>query len=1040
MEKKSISIPLSFLMIIFLILPGSAQIPDSVDVTFFYKPDGNPSVVYLAGEFNHWANNSGGVITDPQFKMTLDPSTGIWSKTERLRVGGPVPLPDPSHSIPGAYQYKFNENGSTWLSDPLNPRHNQNDNNNSYLFVPNPTIHYLLPNSTQEIGTVRTRFPEITAYIFPALNSSLDTSSITIKIDSLVYSNIGNRYGLLSHKLSLTIPDPLGDGTHQLKLSVQSSTGTQNSDSTTFTVQADIIQLLSLPAETWKANWRIQGAIFKPDGGFDSTITVAQIIRPDTSWTISVTNGKVDTVLSLIEGDNLFQLQADVGEQVQTSDTLTITREVNHAPTAQIDISQNGSMIDLIGSNSFDPDSQALNYLWKEDPANPEALGINEQSIPDFMVNKPTIVGEYYVNLLVKDPDENVDSMRTYFVVVQDSPNVEPAGYEDNPSWVKNGQIYELFFKAFTPTGTIQAAIPYLDYIKAMGFNIIWVLPVMDVPGVINNQTNIGYNILDFLNVDPSYGTNQDFKDFIDDAHNLGMKVILDITPNHTSNQHPFAIEAKTYRDLSPYWNYYQTEFIPHNDNGLGQCVTPEGIWYYCAYSDVLLNYNWGDLDGRTYMIDIYEYWIHEFGIDGFRSDSYWGPSRRYGEQNTGVPLREALKHIKPDILLHGETDATGVGTEVSYADVGGGLDMANDWRLYWDAINSFSFTSGAVNTLHDKLNNNGYYPGENSYFSRFMENHDEDRISYVYDSFMKTMPMATAIFTAPGMPLVYNGQEVGFGRGMGNPGEPDLNDRRRGVIDWEFEGKDMLQPHYQKIGQIRAQFPAFRQHKRDTNGDGQVNSQDEPDFKRVTTGNGIVYSFLRPYVDGNGLTVVNFSNSNQSVTMDLTNVGLKFTGGFNTGDTYWVNNLYADSSYQKLGSDLANFAVSLPAYGSAVFTISTQESHVVLPQLNPPTAVHENNGLIINNYQLKQNYPNPFNPETTIEFHIPRPDKVALYIYNILGQKITTLTNQNYSPGIYHIVWDGKSDRGETVSSGIYIIQMRAGEFIKNRRMLLLR
>ena len=176
----------------------------------------------------------------------------------------------------------------------------------------------------------------------------------------------------------------------------------------------------------------------------------------------------------------------------------------------------------------------------------------------------------------------------------------------------------------------------------------------------------------------------------------------------------------------------------------------------------------------------------------------------------------------------------------------------------------------------------------------------------------------------------------------MGAPGEPDLNDRRRGIIDWNFGGKDMLTPHYQKITQIRAQFPAFSQHKLDTNGDGEVTNQDESDFDRVTTGNGIVYSFLRPYMDSNGLTVVNFSGSSQSVTLDLTSTNLKFTGGFDPGTTYWVNDLYNGTSTQSLGSALSSFNVSLLSYGSAVYTISTLEEMVILPPIPPIVSVDD--------------------------------------------------------------------------------------------------
>jgi glycosidase len=563
---------------------------------------------------------------------------------------------------------------------------------------------------------------------------------------------------------------------------------------------------------------------------------------------------------------------------------------------------------------------------------------------------------------------------------------------------------------------------------------------VTEIPGNVDNQINIGYNIIDFMKVESSYGTDQDYKDFVDAAHQIGLKVIQDITPNHTGREHPFAKEALLYGDYSSYWFYYQTEFIPHNTNGLGQCVTPEGIYYYCGFSDALLNYDWRDLDARKYMTGVYDYWIREFGIDGYRFDVYWGPHRKYGESFMGVPVRTSLKHIKPDILLLGEDDGTGVGTEVLYADQNGGLDASYDFEFYFSAVRGFTFNASGVNNLHSKLNNNGYYPGENSYFLRFMESQDEDRISYIYDSFEKTMPMATVVFTAPGMPLMMNGQEVGWGKGLGQPGEPDLNVRRRGIIDWNFGGKNLLTPHYQRVAQIRSQFPAFSQHKLDTNGDGQVNGSDESDFDRISTSDGIVYAFLRPYVNSNGLTVVNFSNQNKSVTMDLTSANLKFTGGFNTGSTYWLNNLYNDTSFQVLGSELANFNVSLAPYGSAIFTVSIEEETLVLPPIPPIVSVDESLLSPPEEYNLFQNYPNPFNPSTIIRYSIIKPDIVRIKIYDILGREVKTLINGVQTTGTYQVSWFGDDNFGNKVSSGIYLYRIESGDFVHTKKMILLK
>jgi len=1016
---------ITLLLLLIVTQVGISQQDDSVDVTFYYHPHNTPTNVYVPGEFNGWVINSTSL-------MSYDANTDTWYKTVKLRVGGPNPPPAPV-SIPGAYQYKFND--GQWFSDPLNPRQNPNDNNNSYLFIRNPTIHYLLPNSTTASGVIRTRFPEITAYLFPSISSNVDTGTIKIEIDGDEYTGIGNLYDPSTKKISFTPANPLGDGQHQLILYAESSLGTSSADTTTFTVQANVIQFLTLPAETWKTSWPLQGAIFNQSGGFDTTVTSAQIVRFDSTWNVSVTQGKLSTTIFLLEGENKFVIKAVIGSQTETSDTLNIIRKVNHIPKAQIDISQNGNSLTLSGANSNDPDGQTLTYLWKEDSSNPQSLGINGQTNEEVMITKPSASGEYYLSLIVEDPNNNLDSTRAYFVVIPDSENVKVAGYADNPDWVKNARIYLMFFKAFTPAGTIQAAIANLPYIEAMGFNTIWVLPVTEVPGNIDNQINIGYNTIDFMKVETSLGTNQDYKNFVDAAHQLGIKVIQDITPNHTGREHPFAQEALLYKDYSQYWNYYQRQFIPHNDNGLGQCVTPQGIYYYCGFSDALLNYDWRDLDAKNYMIDVYDYWVREFGIDGYRFDVYWGVHRKYGESNMGIPVRNSLKDIKPEILILGEDDGTGVGTEVLYADQNGGLDASYDFAFYRDAVRDFNFNISGVNTLHLRLSNNGYYPGENSYFMRFMESQDEDRISYIFNSFEKTMPMSTVVFTAPGMPMMMNGQEVGWGKGLGNPGEPDLNVRRRGIINWNFSGRDLLTPHYQRIAQIRTQFPAFSQHKLDTNGDGQVNSSDESDFDRITTTDGIVYAFLRPWTDSNGLTVANFSSTSKTVTMNLTTANLKFTDGFNQGSTYWVNNLYSDTSIQVLGSELANFSVTLPAYGSAVYTISTEEQSVVLPPIPPIVSVDDELDSQPEDYNLFQNYPNPFNPSTTIRYSVIKSDLVRIKVYDILGREVKTLVNELKQTGSYEVQFVASG-----LASGIYLYRIESGNFVQAKKMILLK
>jgi len=168
---------------------------------------------------------------------------------------------------------------------------------------------------------------------------------------------------------------------------------------------------------------------------------------------------------------------------------------------------------------------------------------------------------------------------------------------------------------------------------------------------------------------------------------------------------------------------------------------------------------------------------------------------------------------------------------------------------------------------------------------------------------------------------------------------------------------------------------------------------------------------------------------------MNLTTVNLKFTGGFIQGSTYWVNNLYSDTSYQVLGSELANFSVSLPAYGSAIYTIATDEESVVLPPIPPIVSVDDELASQPEDYNLSQNYPNPFNPSTTIRYSIPSPDLVRIKIYDILGREVQMLVNELQQAGTYEVQFDASG-----LASGIYLYRIESGNFLQTRKMILLK
>ena len=980
---------------------STALSQDSVDVTFSYTATGSLSSVWLVGDFNGW---------DTDLWPMTAMGNGLFARTARLQVGGP------DGGIPGAYMYKFFTGASIWPNDPLNPYTTGDSYDNSLLYVQNPTIYHLLPN--QKVGTVRTSKPTITANIFPAVDSEFDTASISLRIDEVMYDHLGGYYDTETRKFSYPLSVVLSNGPHRLWLTVGDGT-----DSTTFSVGASPIQIETPPFVTRKPVYVTAGILIHPNGtGIDSTTASVTFSVNDSVYTVPASNGLFSDSTALDEGNNLIVVSTPNG-----SDSVQVLRIVNHAPWAVTTAQLSGNSILLDASISTDPDGQTLtDFRWLDDETSP--LGLNDRTGASVSVLKPASPGEYYFGLIVKDPDGNADTTRSYFIVNSDGSVSNPT-IAGNPEWAKRARIYFLFPKAVSSEGTIDAAAQRLPVIKDMGFSVIWMMPVMVNAYPINNQSGPGYNIVDFYNVAPEYGTNQDFKNFIDQAHSLGLKVILDVTPNHSSRFHPWSVDAHATKQKSPYWNWYEHTFIDHNTNGLGQWYDAETFYYYYGFSDQLLNLNWTDIDMQSEMINVYKYWIHEFGIDGYRFDVYWGPHRRYGEQYMGKPVRDALKHIKPDILLLAEDDGTGIGKDSIYADfsnegINGGVDAAYDFKLFFNQIRDFGFYESAIEYLDGDIQNNGYYPGPNSLYMRFMESQDEDRIAYEYSNipfydatttFMRTMPMASTLFTIPGIPMIWNGQEVGKGYG-----DNDRDSRRRGVIDWNFQGKTLLLPHYQRLAQIRGQFKAFTTQQ----------------IQRITSSDELVYAFTRPYVKEDGIVAVNFGETSTNVTLTISLSDV--SGWIEEGKSYIVSDLYNDRiDSVRITGGSTSMNITLPPYGTAIFVLADSARTVSIPPLN---GIDSQPSQQPEGFKLHQNYPNPFNPATTLQFDVPRTERVSIRIYNILGEEVALVAEGVYTAGSHQVVWDGRTRYGTSAGSGIYFARFESGTFKDAKKIVLLK
>ncbi|MFN8339210.1 MAG: alpha-amylase family glycosyl hydrolase [Saprospiraceae bacterium] len=174
------------------------------------------------------------------------------------------------------------------------------------------------------------------------------------------------------------------------------------------------------------------------------------------------------------------------------------------------------------------------------------------------------------------------------------------------PLWAKNAVLYEVNVRQFTPEGTLKAFITHLPRLKALGVDILWFMPIFPI-SVAKRKGSLGsyYAVSDYTDVNPEIGTLKDFKQVVEKAHELGLKVILDWVPNHTGWDHP--------------WITQHPEFYTKDANG--NITDPiDGSGKSMGWLDVA-DLNYSNQQMREFMITAMLFWVNNLHIDGFRQD-----------------------------------------------------------------------------------------------------------------------------------------------------------------------------------------------------------------------------------------------------------------------------------------------------------------------------------------------------------------------------------------------------------------------------------
>ncbi|PKL19287.1 MAG: maltose alpha-D-glucosyltransferase [Spirochaetae bacterium HGW-Spirochaetae-5] len=375
--------------------------------------------------------------------------------------------------------------------------------------------------------------------------------------------------------------------------------------------------------------------------------------------------------------------------------------------------------------------------------------------------------------------------------------------------WYKNAVIYELSIKAFKDSssdgkGDIPGLISKLDYLCWLGINCIWMLPIYPSPGL-----DDGYDISDYYSIDPAYGTMDDFKELIAQAHLRGIRIIGELVLNHTSDRHPWFLDAKKGPE-SEYHNYYvwSDTYKKYEDARIIFSDTERSNWTWC---DECGKYYWHrffssqpDLNFenekvREEMKRVFRFWF-ELGLDGFRVDAVPYLFEREGTDCENLPethqyireLRKIIDEEYPDRILLAEANQWPEDL-IKYFGDGDEFHMAFNFPLMPRIFMAFQKENSEpiINIIKQIPD----IPS-NCQWAVFLRNHDEltlemctdeerddmynlyakdkrmqinmgirRRLNPLLDNDRRKVELAYALlFTLPGTPVIYYGDEIGMG------------------------------------------------------------------------------------------------------------------------------------------------------------------------------------------------------------------------------------------------------------------------------------
>ena len=461
------------------------------------------------------------------------------------------------------------------------------------------------------------------------------------------------------------------------------------------------------------------------------------------------------------------------------------------------------------------------------------------------------------------------------------TPKLAPTIDPNRDYWWNETVFYEIFVRSFSDSdgdgvGDINGLIEKLDYLNDgdpnttddLGVTGIWLMPIMESPSY------HGYDVVDYYNIDKEYGTNEDFKRLMDEAHKRGIRVIIDMVINHTSVQHPWFIESKD--PNSPYRDWYVwSDTNPNYVGPWGQKVWHplNGAYYYGVFWDGMPDLNLQNPVVTNQIENITRFWLDNMGVDGFRFDAI----KHFIEDGTAQENTEFThewlteyntfyKSVNPDAFSVGEAwtstnellDYTGDEMDVVFA-----FDLAEamlDAAAGTNAEAAATYTAQMVSAF------------PSNQYATFLANHDQNRtMSQMIGNVDFAKMAATIQLTSPGVPFIYYGEEIGMtgvkpdedirlpmqwngntvkaGFTSGTPWRAPSADTPTFNVSSENNDPDSLFNHYRDLIHLRNAHPAL------LNGD----------WVPVESGSKYIYAFMRTTAEEQILVVINASRETVS-------------------------------------------------------------------------------------------------------------------------------------------------------------------------------